>query len=80
MRQIESLQLDLEIAKVESEETGEAGAPSSAQMKQVEAQLERHKEALVRLRDLSTTEKNELTTRLKEMEKACVLLPPVSCS
>lgn len=41
-------------------------------MKQVEAQLERHKEALVRLRDLSTTEKNELTVRLKDVEKVCV--------
>eukprot|EP01135_Chromosphaera_perkinsii_P004717 Nk52_evm28s294 gene=Nk52_evmTU28s294 len=64
----EELQLDFEILKGELEEGGE-GSASSAEVKQLTQQNERLKEALVRLRDLSGSEKQELNQKLKTLEK-----------
>uniref|UniRef100_UPI00358F45E5 dynactin subunit 1 isoform X2 n=1 Tax=Myxine glutinosa TaxID=7769 RepID=UPI00358F45E5 len=66
---VEELTMDLEIIKHEIEEKGSEGAASSYQMKQLEEQNSRLKEALVRMRDLSATEKQELMKTQKQMEK-----------
>lgn len=68
--QVESLQLDLEIMQAESAD-GQHGqaAENVVRVKQLEAQLERHRDALVKLRDLAESEKKELTGKVKTMEK-----------
>ncbi|XP_077586851.1 dynactin subunit 1-like isoform X2 [Stigmatopora nigra] len=66
---VEELTVDLEILKHEIEETGSDGAGSSYHLKQLEEQNGRLKEALVRMRDLSASEKQEHTKLQKQMEK-----------
>ncbi|XP_042322853.1 dynactin subunit 1 isoform X8 [Sceloporus undulatus] len=69
---VEYLTMDLEILKHEIEEKGEAGsdgAASSYHVKQLEEQNARLKEALVRMRDLSASEKQEHVKLQKHMEK-----------
>ncbi|XP_029450581.1 dynactin subunit 1-like isoform X2 [Rhinatrema bivittatum] len=66
---VEELTMDLEIVKHEIEEKGSDGAASSYQVKQLEEQNARLKEALVRMRDLSTSEKQEHIRVQKHMEK-----------
>nr|XP_033809739.1 dynactin subunit 1-like isoform X2 [Geotrypetes seraphini]XP_033809751.1 dynactin subunit 1-like isoform X2 [Geotrypetes seraphini] len=66
---VEELTMDLEIVKHEIEEKGSDGAASSYQVKQLEEQNARLKEALVRMRDLSTSEKQEHIKVQKHMEK-----------
>ncbi|CAB1351444.1 unnamed protein product [Coregonus sp. 'balchen'] len=56
---LEELTMDLEIIKHEVEEKGSDGAASSYHVKQLEEQNSRLKEALVRMRDLSSSEKQE---------------------
>ncbi|XP_072434537.1 LOW QUALITY PROTEIN: dynactin subunit 1-like [Chiloscyllium punctatum] len=68
---IEELTMDLEILKHEIEEKGTDGAASSYQVKQLEEQNGRLKEALVRMRDLSASEKQEHSKLQKVMEKKC---------
>uniref|UniRef100_A0A4W3GZ66 Dynactin subunit 1-like n=1 Tax=Callorhinchus milii TaxID=7868 RepID=A0A4W3GZ66_CALMI len=66
---VEELSLDLEILKHEIEEKGTDGAASSYQVKQLEEQNGRLKEALVRMRDLSASEKQEHVKLQKVMER-----------
>ncbi|XP_062852078.1 dynactin subunit 1 isoform X2 [Trichomycterus rosablanca] len=66
---VEELTMDLEILKHEIEEKGSDGAASSYHVKQLEEQNARLKEALVRMRDLSATEKQEHGKLQKQMEK-----------
>uniref|UniRef100_A0A3P8XWK9 Dynactin subunit 1 n=2 Tax=Esox lucius TaxID=8010 RepID=A0A3P8XWK9_ESOLU len=66
---VEELTMDLEIIKHEIEEKGSDGAASSYQVKQLEEQNCRLKEALVRMRDLSSSEKQEHVKLQKQMEK-----------
>ncbi|KAK6493431.1 dynactin subunit 1-like isoform X9 [Huso huso] len=65
----EELTMDLEILKHEIEEKGSDGAASSYHVKQLEEQNGRLKEALVRMRDLSASEKQEHVKLQKQMEK-----------
>jgi dynactin 1 len=77
--QIEALQLDAELARAEAEAQAQAQAPDGGDgagagmgmqhVRQLEAQLERHREALCRLRDLAAAEKAELGQQVKELEK-----------
>uniref|UniRef100_UPI00358E635A dynactin subunit 1-like n=1 Tax=Myxine glutinosa TaxID=7769 RepID=UPI00358E635A len=67
---VEKLTMDLEIIKHKIEEKGSEGAASSYQLKQsLEEQNPRLDEALVRMRDLSATEHQELMKIKKQMEK-----------
>ncbi|XP_041073584.1 dynactin subunit 1-like isoform X3 [Polyodon spathula] len=66
---MEELTMDLEILKHEIEEKGSDGAASSYHVKQLEEQNGRLKEALVRMRDLSASEKQEHVKLQKQMEK-----------
>ncbi|XP_039189757.1 dynactin subunit 1 isoform X4 [Crotalus tigris] len=66
---VEDLSMDLEILKHEIEEKGSEGAASSYHVKQLEEQNGRLKEALVRMRDLSASEKQEHVKLQKHMEK-----------
>ncbi|KAJ8356724.1 hypothetical protein SKAU_G00195180 [Synaphobranchus kaupii] len=66
---VEELTLDLEILKHEIEEKGSDGAASSYQVRHLEEQNSRLKEALVRMRDLSASEKQEHVKLRKEVEK-----------
>ncbi|KAK1175398.1 dynactin subunit 1-like isoform X9 [Acipenser oxyrinchus oxyrinchus] len=66
---VEELTMDLEILKHEIEEKGSDGAASSYHVKQLEEQNGRLKEALVRMRDLSASEKQEHVKLQKQMEK-----------
>lgn len=64
----EELETDLEIMKAEIEDKGTDGAASSYQMKQMEEQNSRLKEALLRMRDLSAAEKTEHQNLGKTLE------------
>ncbi|KAI4803753.1 hypothetical protein KUCAC02_025402 [Chaenocephalus aceratus] len=66
---VEELTMDLEILKHEIEEKGSDGAASSYHVRQLEEQNGRLKEALVRMRDLSSSEKQEHLKLQKQMEK-----------
>uniref|UniRef100_H3CNJ1 Dynactin subunit 1 n=1 Tax=Tetraodon nigroviridis TaxID=99883 RepID=H3CNJ1_TETNG len=68
---VDELSMDLEILRHEISEkgTGSDGAASSYHVKQLEEQNSRLKEALVRMRDLSSSEKQEHTKLQKQMEK-----------
>ncbi|KAJ8407635.1 hypothetical protein AAFF_G00274920 [Aldrovandia affinis] len=66
---VEELTMDLEILKHEIEEKGSDGAASSYHVRQLEEQNGRLKEALVRMRDLSASEKQEHVKLQKQMEK-----------
>ncbi|XP_029310308.1 dynactin subunit 1-like isoform X7 [Cottoperca gobio] len=66
---VEELSMDLEIIRHEISEKGSDGAASSYHVKQLEEQNGRLKEALVRMRDLSTSEKQEHVKLQKHMEK-----------
>ncbi|XP_071369514.1 dynactin subunit 1-like isoform X2 [Centroberyx affinis] len=71
---VDELTMDLEILKHEIEEKGSDGAASSYHVKQLEEQNGRLKEALVRMRDLSASEKQEHVKLQKQMEKKNVEL------
>ncbi|KAM3590318.1 uncharacterized protein V6R79_007531 [Siganus canaliculatus] len=66
---VEELSMDLEILRHEISEKGSDGAASSYHVKQLEEQNGRLKEALVRMRDLSASEKQEHVKLQKQMEK-----------
>ncbi|XP_031435915.1 dynactin subunit 1 isoform X3 [Clupea harengus] len=66
---VEELSMDLEILKHEIEEKGSDGAASSYHVKQLEEQNGRLKEALVRMRDLSSSEKQEHLKLQRQTEK-----------
>uniref|UniRef100_A0A4W5RCN9 Dynactin subunit 1 n=1 Tax=Hucho hucho TaxID=62062 RepID=A0A4W5RCN9_9TELE len=66
---LDELTMDLEILKHEIEEKGSDGAASSYHVKQLEEQNGRLKEALVRMRDLSVSEKQEHVKLQKQTER-----------
>lgn len=66
---VEELNLDLEILKGEIAESGTEGVAANFEMKQLEQQNERLKEALVKMRDLSNTEKQDAVQMKKQLEK-----------
>ncbi|XP_040580474.1 dynactin subunit 1 [Lepeophtheirus salmonis] len=71
---IEELTLDLDIIKTEFGTDGSNNVSSSSgitnfEFKQLTAQNEKLRETLVRMRDLSAHEKNEITKYTKEMEE-----------
>ncbi|XP_060076603.1 dynactin subunit 1-like isoform X2 [Ylistrum balloti] len=65
----EELSLDLEILRSEISEKGTEGLASNYQVKQLEQQNERLKDALVKMRDLSTSDKQEAVKNQKLNEK-----------
>jgi dynactin 1 len=67
---IEELTIDLEIIKQEISDSGLEGVASSAEVKQLEQQNSRLKEALMRLRDLTAQDKLEHQRVVKDLEKA----------
>ncbi|XP_048060528.1 dynactin subunit 1 isoform X3 [Megalobrama amblycephala] len=76
---VDELTMDLEILKHEIEEKGSDGAASSYHIKQLEEQNARLKEALVRMRDLSASEKQEYAKQQKQMEKKNFELDTLRC-
>ncbi|XP_019718826.1 dynactin subunit 1a isoform X2 [Hippocampus comes] len=66
---VEELSMDLEILRHDISEKGSDGAASSYHVKQIEEQNRKLKEALVRMRDLSASEKQEHVKLQKQMEK-----------
>ncbi|XP_071478816.1 dynactin subunit 1-like [Diadema antillarum] len=74
---VEELTLDLELLRSEIEEGGTEGASANYQLKQLEQQNGRLKEALVKLRDLSNTEKQEHQKAEKDKEKLSLELKDI---
>ncbi|GIX78832.1 dynactin subunit 1 [Caerostris extrusa] len=66
---LEELQIDYEILKTEMSDKGSDGKATTYQVKQLEQQNERLKEALVKLRDLSAQEKQEQQRSQKELDQ-----------
>lgn len=66
---LEELQIDCEIMKTEMSDKGGDGTATMYQVKQLEQQNERLKEALVKLRDLSAQEKQEQQRAQKELDQ-----------
>ncbi|KFM67674.1 Dynactin subunit 1, partial [Stegodyphus mimosarum] len=67
---LEELQIDYEILKTEMSDKGGDGTATLYQVKQLEQQNERLKEALVKMRDLSAQEKQEYQRTQKELDQA----------
>nr|XP_022336647.1 dynactin subunit 1-like isoform X4 [Crassostrea virginica] len=65
----EELTMDLEILKNEISEKGTAGVASDYEVKQRDQQIERLREALVKMRDLSNQDKQEVQRLTKANEK-----------
>ncbi|XP_065560764.1 dynactin subunit 1-like isoform X4 [Artemia franciscana] len=68
-QRVEELQLDLDILRAEVSECGSDGAGAVFQIKQLEQQNHRLKETLVKLRDVSALDKQELMRTQKELEQ-----------
>ncbi|XP_046576872.1 dynactin subunit 1-like isoform X2 [Haliotis rubra] len=66
---VEELTLDLELLRGEISEKGTDGVAASYELKQLEQQNERLKEALVKMRDLSNQEKHDSQKLAKQNEK-----------
>ncbi|KAL3863717.1 hypothetical protein ACJMK2_005462 [Sinanodonta woodiana] len=66
---IEELNVELEILKAEISEKGTDGVASDYQVKQLEQQNERLKEALVKMRDLANQDKHDKQQLTKQLEK-----------
>ncbi|KAK3590123.1 hypothetical protein CHS0354_041172 [Potamilus streckersoni] len=66
---IEELNVELEILKAEISEKGTDGVASDYQVKQLEQQNERLKEALVKMRDLANQDKHDKQQQSKQLEK-----------
>ncbi|CAC5389282.1 DCTN1 [Mytilus coruscus] len=62
---VEELTVDLEILRSEISEKGTDGVASDYQVKQLEQQNERLRDALVKMRDLSNQEKNDAARKTK---------------
>lgn len=65
---VEELTVDLEIIRNEITEKGTDGVASDYQVKQLEQQNERLRDALVKMRDLSNQEKNDAAKKTKQNE------------
>lgn len=66
---LEEVTLDLQILKEDMEPTSTSGGVTNYQLKQLEQQNERLKEALVKVRDLSNQDKKENQRLQKELEQ-----------
>lgn len=66
---LEEFQIDYEILKTEMSDKGSDGTATMYQVKQLEQQNERLKEALVKMRDLSAQEKQEQQRTQKEIDQ-----------
>ncbi|RWS19819.1 hypothetical protein B4U80_02780, partial [Leptotrombidium deliense] len=66
---LEEVTLDLELLRNEIEDKGNDGTVNSYHVKQMEQQNERLKEAILKLRDLSASDKIEIQKLNKELEK-----------
>jgi dynactin 1 len=66
---VEEVTLDLQIMREDVSQAGTEGGPTNFQVKQLEQQNERLKEALVKLRDVSNMEKQEVARITKQVEK-----------
>eukprot|EP00117_Sycon_ciliatum_P003059 scpid17986/ scgid8014/ Dynactin subunit 1; 150 kDa dynein-associated polypeptide; DAP-150; p150-glued len=75
---VEELELDLEIMKDEMNTPSSDGTVNSAQVKQLEQQMGRLKDALVKLRDVYTQEKERSEGLQKDNEKQSTQLKALS--
>ncbi|RWS10602.1 dynactin subunit 1-like isoform X2 [Dinothrombium tinctorium] len=66
---LEEVTLDLELLRNEIDDKGNDGVANSYQVKQLEHQNERLKEAIMKLRDLSAQDRIEIQQLTKEVEK-----------
>jgi len=66
---VEELETDLEIIKAEIEDGGNEGAATNYQIKQLEEQNSKLKEALIKMKDLSAAEKSQSQKLQKELEE-----------
>ncbi|XP_005089837.1 dynactin subunit 1 isoform X2 [Aplysia californica] len=66
---VEELTVDLELLRSEISEKGSDGVAATFEMKQLEQQNERMKEALVKLRDMLNSEKQDRQRSEKQLEK-----------
>lgn len=66
--QLEEAKLDFEILKTEIEDKGVDGAANSFELKKLEEQNARYKEALLKLRDISAADRNNLKILQKDVE------------
>ncbi|OTF81325.1 dynactin subunit 1-like protein [Euroglyphus maynei] len=67
--QLEEAKLDFEILKTEIEDKGVDGAANSFQLKKLEDQNTRYKEALLKLRDISAADRTNIKTMQKDIER-----------
>lgn len=67
-QQLEEAKVDFDLLKSEIEDKGVDGAASSFQVKQLEEQNARYREALIKLRDISATERSNNQLLQKEVE------------
>ena len=66
--QLEESKIDFELLKSEIEDKGVDGAANSFQIKQLEEQNQRYKEALLKLRDISVNDRQSIEQLKKELE------------
>ncbi|KNC78002.1 hypothetical protein SARC_09556 [Sphaeroforma arctica JP610] len=71
--ELEALKLDFEIMQMEAHTPANAGdgegGASALQVKLYTAEIDKYKAALVQLKDMSDTEKNQLTNQITTLEK-----------
>ena len=66
--QLEEKSIDYELLRSEIEDKGAEGAAGSFQVKQLEEQNARYKEALLKFRDLTSTDRSNMALLAKELE------------
>ena len=66
--QLEEAKLDFEILKSEIEDKGVEGAANSFQLKQLEEQNARYRDALLKIRDISAADRSNILLLQKEVE------------
>ncbi|XP_075680207.1 LOW QUALITY PROTEIN: dynactin subunit 1-like [Dermatophagoides pteronyssinus] len=67
--QLEEAKLDFEILKTEIEDKGVDGAANSFQLKKLEDQNNRYKDALLKLRDISAADRTNIQMMQKDIER-----------
>lgn len=66
--QLDEAKVDFELLKTEIENNGVDGAANSFELKKLEDQNSRYKEALLKLRDISATDRNTIQVMQKDIE------------
>lgn len=66
--QLEEARIDFELLKSEIEDKGADGAASSFQLKQMEEQVVRYKEALLKFRDITASDRSNIQVLQKDVE------------